>query len=177
MKADQALKPADLEQFMQEKDIPGEMLSLEMPTPTVEAAAQAVGTSPDNIVKSILFHINDEYVLAITSGPAHIDRRAIAAYFNVGRKKVKLADPGKVLLETGYEVGAMPPFGHHASLPTLIDRRVLKKDVVYAGGGSDQTIIRIKPAAILIATRAQVLDLLSPSKPASEGTNLTQDAN
>ena len=169
MTPDKALQPTDLADFMRENDIPGEILTLEVPTPTVEAAAQAVGTSPDNIVKSILFRINEGFVLAITSGPAHIERRAIAAHYNVGRKKVKLADPEKVLQETGYQVGAMPPFGHHTPLSTLIDKRVLDKDQVYAGGGSDQTLMRIDPQEILAATQAQVLDLLLPPNPESEG--------
>ena len=164
----QALQPSDLEGFMRENDIPGEILSLEVPTPTVEDAAQAVGTSPENIVKSILFRINDGFILAITCGPTHIERRAIAAHFKVGRKKVKLADPGKVLQETGYQVGAMPPFGHHSPLPTLIDKRVLEKDQVYAGGGSDQALMRIKPEVILAASGAQVLDLLLPPNPPND---------
>ena len=164
----QALQPVDLAIFMRDNDIPGEILSLEMPTPTVEDAALAVGTSPENIVKSILFRINDGFILAITCGPAHIERRAIAAHFKVGRKKVKLADSGKVLQETGYQVGAMPPFGHHTPLPTLIDKRVLEKDQVYAGGGSDQTLMRIKPEVILAASGAQVLDLLQPPNPPND---------
>ena len=168
MRDKQALQPTDLVNFMRENNIPGEILSLDMPTPTVEDAAQAVGTNPENIVKSILFRINDGFVLAITCGPAHIERRAIAAHFNVGRKKVKLADPGKVLRETGYQVGAMPPFGHHSPLPTLIDKRVLDKDQVYAGGGSDQTLMRIKPEVILAASGAEILDLLQPPKPPND---------
>jgi prolyl-tRNA editing enzyme YbaK/EbsC (Cys-tRNA(Pro) deacylase) len=134
----------------------------------VEDAALAVGTSLENIVKSLLFRINDGFILAITCGPAHIERRAIAAHFKVGRKKVKLADPGKVLQETGYQVGAMPPFGHYTPLPTLIDKRVLEKDQVYAGGGSDQTLMRIKPEVILAASGAQVLDLLLPPNPPND---------
>lgn len=164
MKAEQALQPDDLANFMRQNDIPGKIIPLEVPTPTVEAAAQAVGTSPENIVKSILFSINDVCVLAITVGPTHIERRAIAAHFEVGRKKVKLVNPEKVLRETGYEVGGMPPFGHHTPLMTLIDQRVLEKEQVYAGGGSDQTLMRIKPGDILDATGAQVLDLLLPPK-------------
>jgi prolyl-tRNA editing enzyme YbaK/EbsC (Cys-tRNA(Pro) deacylase) len=164
----QALQPTDLEDFMQENNIPGEILSLEVPTPTVEDAAQAVGTSSENIVKSLLFRINDGFVLAITCGPTHIERRAIAAHFKVGRKKVKLADPETVLQETGYQVGAMPPFGHHSPLPTLIDKRVLEKDHVYAGGGSDQALMRINPEVILAASGAQVLDLLLPPNPPND---------
>ncbi len=156
------LDPSDLEEFMRKNHIPGEILHLDVPTPTVETAAAAVGSDPESIVKSLLFTINDNLVLAITCGPTHIDRRAIAAFFQVGRKKVKLADPQTVLEATGYQVGAMPPFGHHAPLSTLIDQRVLHKNEIYAGGGSDQTLLRISPETILNVTQAKVLDLLAP---------------
>ncbi|MBK5108653.1 MAG: YbaK/EbsC family protein [Anaerolineales bacterium] len=170
MKNNEVFGPSHLAVFMQENDIPGEILELDVPTPTVEAAAAAVGCQPDQIVKSLLFFVRDEPVLAITSGPAHIERRSIAAHYQVGRKKVKLADPQTVLAETGFGVGAMPPFGHYSPLPTLIDQRVLEKEQVYAGGGSDQALLHISPQAILAATQGTILDLLShnPSGPGSQ---------
>lgn len=161
MQTDQNLGLNHLAQYMQENHIPGEILQLDMPTPTVETAAAAVGCQVDEIVKSLLFFVSGEPVLAITSGTSRIEYRSIAGHYQVGRKKVKLADPQTVLEETGFEVGAMPPFGHLAVLPTLIDLRVLEKDLVYAGGGSDQALMRISPQAILAATQATVLDLLS----------------
>jgi Cys-tRNA(Pro) deacylase len=161
MTANLELGPRDLEEFMRQHGIQGEILYLEVPTPTVESAAEAVEADPENIIKSILFTINQEPVLAITCGPSHIDRRAIAQHFNIGRKKVKLADPHTVVSITGYQVGGMPPFGHLSSLPTLIDQRVLEKDVVYAGGGSDQTLLHIKPETILSAAQGQVVDLIN----------------
>jgi prolyl-tRNA editing enzyme YbaK/EbsC (Cys-tRNA(Pro) deacylase) len=164
MQSKSELGPTHLADFMRANDIPGEILHLDVPTPTVETAAAAAGSEPDNIVKSLLFYVGEGSVLAITCGPAHIERRAIAAHFQVGRKKVKLADPQTVLKETGYQVGAMPPFGHYSPLPTLIDKRVLEKEQVYAGGGSEQTLLRIAPETILAVTQAQVLDLLVPPK-------------
>jgi prolyl-tRNA editing enzyme YbaK/EbsC (Cys-tRNA(Pro) deacylase) len=161
MMTEEVLGPAHLAAFMQEHSIPGEILELDVPTPTVESAAAAVGCQPGQIVKSLLFFVRDEPVLAITSGPAHIERRSISTHFQVGRKKVKLADPQTVLAETGFQVGAMPPFGHFTPLPTLIDQRVLEIQQVYAGGGSDQTLLHISPQVILDVTRATVLDLLS----------------
>ena len=90
-----------------------------------------------------------------------VGQLAIAAHFQVGRKKVKLANPQVVLVETGFGVGAMPPFGHLSPLPTLIDEQVLEKDQVYAGGGSDRTLLRIDPQVILFATQGTVLDLIN----------------
>lgn len=162
------LNPENLKRFIQAHSIQADMLHLDSLTPTVESAAQAVGTEPDNIVKSILFLVDGKPILAIACGQARVDSRAIAALFSVGRKRVKLAPPEVVLKETGYEVGAMPPFGHLHPLETLLDRRVLERPVVYAGGGSEQTLIRLSPQAILEVTRARVIDLIVPERPSEE---------
>jgi prolyl-tRNA editing enzyme YbaK/EbsC (Cys-tRNA(Pro) deacylase) len=156
------LDSADLETFMHLHAINGKFLHLEVPTPTVEAAAQAVGTSPNRIVKSILFLVNTEPILAISCGSLYVDRRSIAAFYKVGRKRVKLAYPETVLRETGFEVGAMPPFGHYHPLPTLMDQRVLEQPSVYAGGGAENALIHLSPEDILRVTGAEVMDLINP---------------
>ena len=157
------LSPADLQAYMQQNSIPGEFLYLDIPTPTVETAARAVGTQPENIVKSILFLVDNQPVLAITCGNHHVDRRPIARKFGVGRKRVKLATPEDVLQLAGFEVGAMPPFGHLRPIPTLIDRRVMEHNPVYAGGGAENALIRLNPGDIQKATGAQTMDLWAAS--------------
>jgi prolyl-tRNA editing enzyme YbaK/EbsC (Cys-tRNA(Pro) deacylase) len=154
------LNPDDLQAYLRARGIPGEILHLEAPTPTVETAAQAVGTDPDCIVKSILFLVDGRPVLAIACGRDRVETRALAARFGVGRKRVKLAAADVVLRETGFEVGTMPPFGHRQPLLTLLDRRVLARDEVYAGGGAENALLRISPRIILQAAQAEVLDLL-----------------
>jgi prolyl-tRNA editing enzyme YbaK/EbsC (Cys-tRNA(Pro) deacylase) len=155
------LTPDDLQTFMDENHIPGEILLLDVPTPTVEAAAQAVGTDPERIVKSVLFRIGDGGVLAITSGTLPIDQRAIAALYGVGRKRVKLADPETVLRVTGYPVGTVPPFGHATPSRTLLDPGVLEFPEIYAGGGAHNALVRIDPQEILRVTQAEIIDLHS----------------
>jgi prolyl-tRNA editing enzyme YbaK/EbsC (Cys-tRNA(Pro) deacylase) len=156
---DLKLTPSDLIEFMKQNAVPGEILHLSVPTPTVEAAAQAVKTRPERIVKSILFLVDQKPVLAILCGLAHVDRRAIAHRYQVGRKRVKLAEPEPVLQITGYDVGAMPPFGHRTPLPTLLDLRVLENPFVYAGGGAENALVRLNPHDILRVSGAQVMDL------------------
>lgn len=150
----------DLEGYMQSQAIPGEILHLDMPTPTVDAAAQAVGADPGQIIKSILFTVDEKPVLVIACGKSTISRRAIADLFGVGKKRIKLASPEIVLAVSGYEVGAMPPFGHRQPLPTLIDSRVLDLPEAYAGGGAENALLRLDPQEILRSTGAKVLDLL-----------------
>lgn len=155
------LTPSDIQAFLEDQNISGEILFLEVPTLTVEAAASAVGTSPQQIVKSILFIVGDEPILAVSCGMDRVDRRAIAAVCDVGRKKVKLASPEIMLEVSGYEVGAMPPFAHRQKIKTLLDQRVLQQPVVFAGGGAENALLRLSPDDILEATNAQVLDLVN----------------
>jgi prolyl-tRNA editing enzyme YbaK/EbsC (Cys-tRNA(Pro) deacylase) len=150
----------DLRAFMQSQRIQGEILNLDVATPTVESAAQAVGAKVEQIIKSILFVIDDQPVLAGACGISSINRRAIAELYQVGKKRVKLASPEKVLEISGYEVGAMPPFGHRQPLTTLIDPRVLELTDAYAGGGAENALIRLNPQEIKRVTSAQTVDML-----------------
>ncbi|HNT25450.1 MAG TPA: YbaK/EbsC family protein [Anaerolineales bacterium] len=156
------LTPSDLQAYMQAQGIPGKILLLETPTPTVEIAAQVVSAQPDQIIKSILFTVDEEPVLAIACGTAYIDRAAIARLYNVGKKRVRLAAPETVLAVSGYAVGAMPPFGHRRPLPTLIDARVLGLATAYAGGGGENALLRLDPQDILRHTQGTVMDLSCP---------------
>jgi prolyl-tRNA editing enzyme YbaK/EbsC (Cys-tRNA(Pro) deacylase) len=156
------LNAADLQTYMQEHGIQGEILRLDVLTPTVVSAAQALRVLPEQIVKSILFLVQGEPVLAVACGTLLVDQRTIAAHYSVGRKKVKLASPEVVLDISGFEVGAMPPFGHRRSLPTLLDPQVLQPNDVFAGGGDNNAMVRLSPQDILKVTHAEVLDLHTP---------------
>ena len=154
------LGPHELDGYMQVHAVQGEILQLSVPTPTVEAAAQAVNALPEQIIKSILFMVDEQPVLAIGCGKSTIGRRAIAELYAVGKKRVRLATPEMVLEISGYEVGAMPPFGHRQPLTTLIDPKVLVSSASYAGGGAENALVRLDPQEILRVTGAKVLDLV-----------------
>ncbi len=155
-----SLGTVELQSFMQAHAVPGEILLLDVPTPTVESAAQAVNARVEQIIKSILFLVDGQPVLVIACGTANIGRRPIADLFGVGKKRIKLASPEAVIEISGYEVGAMPPFGHRQRLNTLIDPRVLELSEAYAGGGSENALLRLNPQEILRVSGAKVLDLL-----------------
>ena len=154
-----ACGPDDLQAFMKQYNIPGEIVHLDAPTPTVETAAAAVGAEAEQIVKSLLFQVGDEVALAITCGTLRVENRVLASRFGVGRKKVEMADAETVLNATGYEIGGVPPIGHVRAFPTFIDPRVLDQDEVYAGGGGGHALVRLNPQDILEHSHAEVLDL------------------
>jgi peptidoglycan LD-endopeptidase LytH len=165
------LAPADLQTFMQQRGIPGEILLMDIPTPTVAAAAKAAGVEPQSIIKSILFLVKDRPVLAIASGTLAVERRAIAHLYGIGRKQVRLASAEELSAISGFEIGGMPPFGHREAIPTLLDLRVMEQPVVLGGGGAENALLRLDPQVLLKATSAQVVDLhsrISASRPPAQ---------
>jgi len=154
------LSPADLQAFIERGGIAAEIIWPAAPTPTVETAAAAVGARPEQIVKSVLFLIAGKPLLAIVCGLRRVDDRRLARHFAVGRKQVRLADGATVLTHTGYPAGAVPPFGHVAPLSTVLDPLVLAQALVFAGGGSDRTLLRVTPAEIARVTQAEILAVL-----------------
>ena len=153
------LTPGDLQRFINEAGIAAEIVPMPVETPTVAAAAAALGVAPAQIIKSLLFQIREEAVLMIACGETIVDRRVLADRFRVGKKQVKLADGETVLRITGYPVGGVPPFGHREAVPVLLDRAVMAWEVIYGGGGDDRTLLRLTPAELARATQATWVDL------------------
>lgn len=155
----QPLTPKDLALFIKQHNIDAELIPLDTHTPTVETAAVAVGVSPDQIVKTLLFMVDEKAVLVIANGTGRIDRRMLGKHFGVSRKKTTFADPNTVQELTGYTVGAVPPIGHRTAIPALVDPSVVAQEMVYGGGGSDTTLMRLKPQDILAHNQVEIVSL------------------
>jgi prolyl-tRNA editing enzyme YbaK/EbsC (Cys-tRNA(Pro) deacylase) len=145
--------------FIAQHGIAAEIVPVSVKTPTVPAAAAALGVETSQIIKSLLFLVRERPVLVIAGGDRPVDRGVLAAKFGVGKKQIRLADAETVLQVTGYPAGGVPPFGHPAPLPTLLDSAVLAWDAVYGGGGDDHTLLRVAPGELARVTNAEWVDL------------------
>jgi Cys-tRNA(Pro) deacylase len=146
----------DLQKFIDEHHIQATILPLDAHTPTVGDAARALKVENDQIIKSLVFHIDGEPLLVINNGLARVDRKKLAAYLHVGRTCVKFAAPDHVLEITGYIVGSMPPFGHKKKLRTIMDAAVERLDVIYGGGGDINAMMRLTPNELMRVSQAEI---------------------
>jgi Cys-tRNA(Pro) deacylase len=149
---------ARLRRFLCRAGVDAEIVNPGTATPTVELAAAALGVRPAQIIKSLLFcDRKDGAVLVIVRGDRRIDRRKLAEVS--GLRGLELAKPHVVESLTGYRVGGVPPVGHVHCVPTILDRAVLDTDLVYGGGGTDDSLLRIEPEEIKRLTDALVADV------------------
>ncbi|HXV44369.1 MAG TPA: YbaK/EbsC family protein [Anaerolineae bacterium] len=114
-------------------------------TRTAEDAAKAIGCTVAQIVKSLLFVVGDQPIVALVSGPNRLDEAKLAALCGVGKKKVKRADADMVRTATGFAIGGVPPFGHQTRLPVYIDQDFWQFEVIWAAAGTPNAVFAITP--------------------------------
>ena len=136
-----------------------EIKEFEASTRTAQEAAAAIGCTVAQIVKSLLFVVNGQPVMALVSGANQLDEKKLAALCGVGRKKVKRSNADIAREATGFAIGGVPPFGHTHQLPTYIDADFQQFDVIWAAAGTPNAVFAITLEALVQATRGKIADL------------------
>jgi prolyl-tRNA editing enzyme YbaK/EbsC (Cys-tRNA(Pro) deacylase) len=128
-------------------------------TRTAEDAARAVGVEVAQIVKSLLFSVNGETVLALVSGVNRLDERALARATGHDDAVVAKLDANGVRAATGYAIGGVPPFGHPTPLTTFVDRDLLAYDVLWAAAGTPRHVFPVAATELVRIAQAELADL------------------
>lgn len=126
-------------------------------TRTAEDAAAAVGCHVGQIVKSLVFVVDDQPVVALVGGADRLDERKLAAA--AGGTTARRANADEVRSATGYAVGGVPPFGHATPLRCFVDDALLGHDVVWAAAGTPTHVFASAPHALVVAANAEVVDI------------------
>ena len=162
--------PLHLQRYLTEAQIEAHLLHDVGDTPTVPAAAAVLGVETDQIIKTLLFLIEQPApapsmpVLVISHGERHVDKKRLANHFGVGGKRVKFAPADVVLDLLGYPAGGVPPFGHKTQVPVIVDASVIAAaehfdGVLYGGGGDDRTMLRVTLTELLRVVTPLVITL------------------
>ncbi len=129
-------------------------------TRTAEDAAAAIGVAVGQIVKSMVFLVDGQPVVALASGVNRVDEQKLADA--AGGSSARRPDANAVRAATGFPIGGVPPFGYPAPLPTFVDEDLLAHDVVWAACGMPHVNFACNPKDLVGATGATVCDLAAP---------------
>lgn len=134
--------------------IDAELLHFNQSCHSVAEAAQAVGATPDNLVKNIcLINAEANLIMAIVKGEDRVDPGQVGIALEI--KAPRIATPAEILEKTGYPCGGVPSFGYSARF--LIDPKVMEKEIVYTGGGSPNALIKIATLELVKANQGQIV--------------------
>lgn len=143
-----------LSNFIVAQSIDAEHLVFDQSCHSVEEAAQAAQVKPEDFVKNIcLIDADGNLIVAIVKGEDRVSTKRVGKA--LGIEPPEIATPDQILALSGYPCGGVPSFGYKARF--LIDPRVLEKDVVYTGGGSENSLVRIAPDKLIAANNGKVV--------------------
>ena len=126
-------------------------------TKTAADAAAAIGVELGQIVKSLIFAVDGEVVLAYVSGSNQLDEKKLA--LAAGGLKCARVDADVVRQATGFPIGGVPPFGHSTQLRVFVDPDLLQYDEVWAAAGTWNDNFGAAPADIVRVAGGVVTDL------------------
>lgn len=126
-------------------------------TKTAADAARAIGVDVGQIVKSLVFGVDGQVVLAYVSGANQLDERKLAAA--AGGAECERVDADTVRAATGFPIGGVPPFGHARHLPVFVDPDLLQYDEVWAAAGTWHHVFGIEPHKLVEASEGVVVEL------------------
>jgi prolyl-tRNA editing enzyme YbaK/EbsC (Cys-tRNA(Pro) deacylase) len=124
---------------------------------TSAEAAIVLGCTVGEIAKSLVFRLPDgSALLVIASGANRVDEAKIAALLGHAPDK---ADAAFVRQVTGYAIGGIPPLAHATPLTAIVDRDLLRFEVVHAAGGTPNAMFPIRPVDLARVAGGRVADV------------------
>ena len=119
-----------------------EILEFPVSSATVELAAEAVGTEPARIAKTLSFYTKDKdsAILIVTAGDMKIDNSKFKQFFGM---KVKMLAAEDVERLTGHAIGGVCPFGNPDSVKVYLDISMKRFETVFPAAGSGNSAVEM----------------------------------
>jgi prolyl-tRNA editing enzyme YbaK/EbsC (Cys-tRNA(Pro) deacylase) len=133
---------------LRERGLDVSVRELDTSARTAAEAAESIGCTVGQIVKSLVFLREGEPVIVLCAG----DRRVHAEGLGLERASASQARDA-----TGFAIGGIPPLGHDRSLPTILDTSLRRFDTVWCAAGTPHAVFDVPTEALIAALPSAVL--------------------
>jgi Cys-tRNA(Pro) deacylase len=128
------------------------------PAQSAEESAELQGIELGALLRTIVVRRGeDDYRFVLVPGGRRFDWPKLRAHLGVSRLSLPDADEAKAV--TGYERGAITPFGASHAWPVLIDAAAVDLPLVAIGGGVRGVNLHVAPGDLVKHLEAEVVDL------------------
>ena len=118
----------------------GRVIEFETSSATVELAAQAAGTEPARIAKTLSFVIDGVPSLVVCAGDTRIDNRRFKDTFHTKPRMISRDQVGELV---GHGVGGVCPFGVNEEVRVYLDESLRRFETVFPAAGSSNSAIEL----------------------------------
>ena len=131
----------NVQDFLKNRKIPFEKVE-HAPTYTAQTLAQEVHVPGQEVAKTVLLHVDDQFMVAVLPATRSVDCARLAEF--LAAKRVDLADEEQCGERfSDCELGVVPPFGSKYGLRTLVDRSLLADEQITFEGNNHHEAIRM----------------------------------
>jgi Cys-tRNA(Pro) deacylase len=120
-------------------------------------ASRALNCEVGAIIKSLLFRVDNLFILCLVSGDKKCSLIKLKKLTN--KKNISMAKPEEVKTQTGYTIGGVSPVGHLNSLKILIDSSLERFKDLYAAAGHPNCVFKIDFKTLCKITNGDVKEL------------------
>jgi Cys-tRNA(Pro)/Cys-tRNA(Cys) deacylase len=125
---------------------------------SADQSASLQGIALGELLRTIVVRRgDDDYLFLLVPAGRRFDWPKLRAQLGVSR--LSLPDADEARLVTGYERGAITPFGSSRPWPVIVDASVVGLDRVAIGGGMHGVNVHLAPTDLITATNATVADV------------------
>jgi len=129
---------------------------------SAEESAEWQGLELRQLLRSIVIRRGaDDYVFVLVPGGRQISWPKLRTHLGV--KRLSLPDQDEAKEATGYERGAITPFGSSTAWPVIADSTVTDVELVAIGAGERGVNLHVDPVAMVAALGAEVVDVSDPA--------------
>lgn len=129
---------------------------------SAEESAALQGIDVDHLLRTIVVRRSpDDYVFVLVPGGRQIDWKRLRAH--LGERRLSLPDAAEALAATGYERGAITPFGSSTAWPVVAEASIRGLGTVAIGAGARGVNLHVDAVALLDALGAAEADVTTPA--------------
>ncbi|HVL63976.1 MAG TPA: YbaK/EbsC family protein [Actinomycetota bacterium] len=129
---------------------------------SAEESATLQGIPVGDLLRTIVIRRGpDDYLFVLVPGDRSIDWPKLRKTLGVSR--LSLPDAEEARAATGYERGAITPFGAATKWPVIADMSIVEKDVVAIGGGAHGVNVHLNARHLVDLLDARVADVTAPA--------------
>jgi Cys-tRNA(Pro)/Cys-tRNA(Cys) deacylase len=121
-------------------------------------AAEALGISPDRLLKTLMAKAGAEVVCVLVPSDREVSLKKLAVA--AGAKDAALLPPAEAERVTGYHIGGISPFGQRRRVRVLLEQSATGFARVLVNGGRRGLQIELDPADLARLTAATVAALV-----------------
>src|ERR671915_2309667 len=130
---------------------------------SAEESAELQGIPIASLLRTIVVRRGeDDYLFVLVPGGRRFDWPKLRAHLGVSR--LSLPDREEAREATGYERGAITPFGATRAWPVIADASIRDLERVAIGGGRHGVNVHLSPADLMSATGAAIVDVTIPEE-------------